>query len=494
MKTKNLLFSVFFCFCLVISFMGIAFASHETDSNTWFGLDAGHAAPSAGHNAFFGESAGYATTTGCCNAFIGRGAGISNTSGVNNVFVGNQAGWTNIIGTDNVFVGRASGFNNTASQNTYVGSYTGYTNTSGDEQVFIGYEAGRVNTTAGGGTYVGFQAGKAATASYNTLIGSLAGTATTTGSGNTFVGRRAGLDNTEGNYNSALGYYAGENNTTGSYNVFIGYQTGDTNTTGGQNTYIGGYSDGSATLTYATAVGYRSYVTQSNSLVLGSINGVNGASSDTNVGIGTSAPVRQLHVVGDQAVFRMDRPYDTAAFMLVRTDESGNPLKTFVLGANASGSNNGSFVINDLGTAVSGAGTRRLTIDNNGIATFTGSVYATSFVPTSSIAYKTNVKTYENALDTVKKLRGVSFDWKESGKPSVGLIAEEVEKVIPEVVAHNGKDTVGLNYDSLVGVLVEAVKEQDAKLREQQALIKLLQEENERLENLEQRLLALEAK
>jgi hypothetical protein len=181
--------------------------------------------------------------------------------------------------------------------------------------------------------------------------------------------------------------------------------------------------------------------------------------------------VRQLHVVGDQAVFRMDRPADTAAFMLVRTDAGGTPLKTFVVGANASGSNSGSFVINDLGTAVSGAGTRRLTIDNNGIATFTNSVYALSFVPTSSRVYKTNVKTYENALETVKKLRGVSFNWKESGKPSVGLIAEEVDQVIPAVVAHDGKDTVGVNYDSLVGVLVEAVKEQEKTLQEQMIIV-----------------------
>lgn len=195
------------------------------------------------------------------------------------------------------------------------------------------------------------------------------------------------------------------------------------------------------------------------------------------LGSGTSVPVRQLHVAGDQAVFRMDRPYDTAAFMLVRTDLSGNPLKTFVVGANAIGSNNGSFVINDLGAAVAGAGTRRLTIDNNGIATFTNSVYALSFVPTSSIAYKTNVKTYENALETVKKLRGVSFDWKESGKPAVGLIAEEVDKVIPAAVAHNDKDATGVNYDSLVGVLVEAVKEQNEIIHEQQTAIQELQKQ-----------------
>jgi microcompartment protein CcmK/EutM len=158
----------------------------------------------------------------------------------------------------------------------------------------------------------------------------------------------------------------------------------------------------------------------------------------------------------------MDRTADTAAFMLVRTDGIGNPQKTFVVGANSSGAGVGTFVINDLGTAVSGGGTNRMTINNDGSVTFTGNVYANSFVP-SSIAYKDNVRTYENALDTVNKLRGVRFDWKDSGKPSVGLIAEEVEKVVPEVVAHDEGNATGVNYASLVGVLVEAVKEQQAQ-------------------------------
>ena len=53
----------------------------------------------------------------------------------------------------------------------------------------------------------------------------------------------------------------------------------------------------------------------------------------------------------------------------------------------------------------------------------------------------------------------------------MGLIAEEVEKVIPVVVAHDGKDATGVNYDSLVGVLVEAVKEQEKTIQEQQKIV-----------------------
>lgn len=195
------------------------------------------------------------------------------------------------------------------------------------------------------------------------------------------------------------------------------------------------------------------------------------------VGTGTGVPVRQVHIAGDNAVFRMDRPRNTAAFLLVRTDESGNVLKTFVVGTNADGSNSGEFIINDLATDVIGAGTRRMTIANDGSVVFTGSVTAADYLTPSSRTLKDNVKTYDNALETVKKLRGVSFNWKDSGKPSVGLIAEEVDQVIPEVVAHNDKDATGVNYSSLVGVLVEAVKEQQGLIQEQQKAIQDLQEQ-----------------
>ena len=188
----------------------------------------------------------------------------------------------------------------------------------------------------------------------------------------------------------------------------------------------------------------------------------------------------------------MDRSTDTAAFMLVRTDAGGTPQKTFVVGTNASGANTGEFVINDLGTAVAGPGTRRMTITNNGAVDFTGIVTAPQFIPTSSLAFKTNVQTYENALDTVNRLRGVRFDWKETGKPSVGLIAEEVERVVPEVVAHggNGGAATGVNYSgsrrgacgSRQGA-AGAMTKQEERISKQQEAISQLRAEINRLKS-----------
>ena len=105
----------------------------------------------------------------------------------------------------------------------------------------------------------------------------------------------------------------------------------------------------------------------------------------------------------------------------------------------------------------------------------------------SSGRWKTNIRTIESAMDKIRQLRGVRFDWKESGTPDIGMIAEEVGRVVPEIVDYeaNGTDASALAYDRLVALLVEAVKEQDARIAElEQALA--------RRDHMEQRLAALE--
>jgi len=107
----------------------------------------------------------------------------------------------------------------------------------------------------------------------------------------------AGLSNTIGANNDFFGNAAGEFNTTGNANAFFGDNAGMSNTTGSRNTIIGNDADvGSGSLANATAIGDRAFVSANNSLVLGSINGVNTASADTKVGIGTTAPTFRLHI------------------------------------------------------------------------------------------------------------------------------------------------------------------------------------------------------
>lgn len=92
--------------------------------------------------------------------------------------------------------------------------------------------------------------------------------------------------------------FAGEGTgTAGSGNSFFGRNSGATNATGNSNTMVGASADvGSGALNNSTAIGANAQVTQDNSLVLGSINGTNGGTANTSVGIGTTSPKATLDV------------------------------------------------------------------------------------------------------------------------------------------------------------------------------------------------------
>ncbi len=100
----------------------------------------------------------------------------------------------------------------------------------------------------------------------------------------------------------------------------------------------------------------------------------------------------------------------------------------------------------------------------------TGIVTATDFNSTSDINLKENVKIIVDPLDKITKLNGVTFNWKENQKPSIGVIAQELEKVLPELVTQG--DVKSVNYNGLIGVLIEAVKEQQKQIEELKSIIK----------------------
>ncbi len=84
----------------------------------------------------------------------------------------------------------------------------------------------------------------------------------------------------------------------------------------------------------------------------------------------------------------------------------------------------------------------------------------------SSLRWKENIQPIDSALSMVLALRGVNFDWKADGKHDIGMIAEEVGEVIPEVVVYedNGTDAQSLDYARLVAILIEAIKEQQKQI------------------------------
>lgn len=96
-----------------------------------------------------------------------------------------------------------------------------------------------------------------------------------------------------------------------------------------------------------------------------------------------------------------------------------------------------------------------------------GDISATNFNSTSDISLKTNINRIPNALDIAKQLEGVYFDWKDSGKPSIGVVAQQVEEILP-IVVNTGSDGIKrVSYDALIPVLIEAIKELSAKIENQ---------------------------
>lgn len=89
----------------------------------------------------------------------------------------------------------------------------------------------------------------------------------------------------------------------------------------------------------------------------------------------------------------------------------------------------------------------------------TGTLNSTSFNSLSDANLKTNVEPINNSSSIVSQLQGVSFDWVDSGEKSYGVIAQEVEKVIPEIVSTNEFDVKSVNYSAIIAFLIESNKE-----------------------------------
>lgn len=109
-------------------------------------------------------------------------------------------------------------------------------------------------------------------------------------------------------------------------------------------------------------------------------------------------------------------------------------------------------------------GSNEMRLESDGDLHVDGDVIAASTTVSSDEKLKDNITKYENALDTINAIKGVSFDWKRNGKKSGGVIAQDVQKVLPELVKEvkdlDGDNThLTVDYNAIIGVLVEAVKE-----------------------------------
>ena len=128
-----------------------------------------------------------------------------------------------------------------------------------------------------------------------------------------------------------------------------------------------------------------------------------------------------------------------------------------------------------------------------------GNIHATAFPASSDIRFKKNITPLENSLEKVKKLQGVRYEWNEFinsvrdgyklNVPIIGLIAQDVEKIVPEIIelwrlSDDCQDARSIDYPRLIPVLIEAIKEQQI----------IIENQNQKIENLISRVSALETK
>lgn len=236
-------------------------------------------------NTALGYRALSSTTTGAANTAIGYQALASDTSGQVNTAIGVYALNANSRGQANTAVGSAALTSvTTGNNNTAVGQAALFFHLKNDGNTALGSNALQNDTT-------GFS---------NTAIGLFSMYLNSNGTYNTAVGRESLRSHLVNSNNTAVGSLALYNDVSGIENTVVGYNAFAVNATGTSNSALGAYTNLVAgNLTNATAIGYRAMAGQSNSLVLGSINGVNSSLADTKVGIGTTTPTAIIDVNGN---------------------------------------------------------------------------------------------------------------------------------------------------------------------------------------------------
>lgn len=479
-----------------------------TPSNYFIGHNSGQLiTTTAVYNATLGYETGKSLTTGSNNVFVGYQSGLSTVGGGSNIFVGTQAGYSNISGNYNIALGRQAGyyttsssniflgdltakFNTTGYQNVMIGDWAGYYNTSGGQNVFLGAEAGWNNTTGSNNIFMGFESGYKNTSGFdNIAIGNKAGQSNIDGTYNVMIGSDAGKMNTTGDYNSLIGYKAGEK-TTGNWNTMLGYLAGNTNTTAGSQVLLGYQAGMSNTGGWNTMVGSLA----GSSSVAGTYNTYVGlaageqATGNLNVFLGRWAGRFET---SNSNKLIIESSYDGTDYLnnaLIYGDFSAKYLKvngrimssiSNNLGYAADFENKGgskdNYGVNITAGTTDGSGTNFMIDFNNAGGVWKGSVVLTnnvvSLYQVSDARLKENItKSGINALQILNDLQVVDYNFTKSPDAKhTGYIAQDVQKVLPEMVIYNEKaDAYAISTATLIPVLHKAIQEQQ-KLIEMQA-------------------------
>jgi hypothetical protein len=279
---------------------------------------------------------------------------------------------------------------------------------TGRGNVYVGVQSG-INDKSNENVYIGYKTGTVETGGLNTFVGSEAGKFSS-GTQNTYIGDSVcGFTGSNGSYNVFVGAESGFRNNVGSGNVFNGVVSGASNTEGNKNVFIGQASG-------------HSNETGSSNVFIGANTGISNVSGNNCVCIGDGS--------------------DTIGT---------NPTNQIVIGS-----------------GVVSVGDNTITFPNNlrsfGNGTevnFSKSSGGCLFPVASSLRWKSNIKDIKELIDTSKlyDLRPVTYNALENKETQIGLIAEEVEQHIPELVPKDDQGKpASVRYSLLSVLLLEEMK------------------------------------
>jgi len=333
---------------------------------------------------------------------------------------GGYAGDNTAEGTDALFSLTAG------TENTAIGFDALFSNTTGDSNTATGSIALSSNTTGVRNTANGFAVlNSNTTGERNTATGRAALTFNTTGNNNTADGHDALFSNTTAIRNTATGSFALFSNTTGPNNTALGYFALFSNTTGNSN-MASGYD---ALVNNTTGIG---------NIALGNFAGANLTTGDNNIDVGSLGVAAEANTI--------------------RIGTQGTQTATYIAGIS--------------GAAVTG---RPVFVNNNGQLG----------VPPSSRRFKQDVKPMDNASEAIRGLKPVTFRYKKEldpeGTPQFGLVAEDVEKVSPNLVIRDADGKVySVRYEAINAMLLNEFLKEHRKVERLEAALRTV---NNRLQD-----------
>jgi hypothetical protein len=404
-------------------------------------------------------------------------------------------------------VGKGGGNEST---NTAIGTAALNSNTTGNSNIAVGMNALSGNITGNYSTAIGLDALKISTGGFNTAFGAFALDKTTTGVNNTAIGPLALEYNETGTLNTAIGYNAGVSSSnkdltnttaigngarvTASNTIQLGdaavtdvitsgnltvngitvgkgkstltNSSNTTNTAFGRETLSSNVSSGAIIGTYNTAIGFRTLRSNTS----GNFNTASGTSAlrgnttgNNNTGTGESALFSNTTGSNNTAI----------GMNALQNNETGTLNTAIGFDAGVSSSNKDLTNTTAIGNGARVTASNTIQLGNASVTTIGGQV---AWTAASDSRIKKNIVNSNYGLSTVLKLRPVEYNLISNDLKQVGFIAQEVQKLVPEVVTGKEGDLskgeiLGITYSNLVPVLTKAIQEQQKQIEELKALI-----------------------